>query len=128
MKIYLDIDGVLLTKTGEPATGLLDFLKRVTKHDCYWLTTHCKDDSADYALAHLSQKLPKETFEYIHKIKPNKWGTLKTEGIDFTSDFLWFDDTLFQSEKAVLRQNKALNSFRLIDLRKYPDQLLKELI
>lgn len=35
MKIYLDIDGVLLTKHGEPAMGLLEFLKKVTEHDCY---------------------------------------------------------------------------------------------
>ena len=128
MKIYLDIDGVLLTKHGEPATGLLEFLKKVTEHDCYWLTTHCKDDSVKSVQQHLSQKLPEEIFEYIKKIKPNAWGTLKTEGIDFTSEFLWFDDTLFQSEEAILRQNNALKSFRLVDLKKYPDQLLQELI
>lgn len=128
MKIYLDIDGVLLTKNGEPAVGVLEFLKKVTEHDCYWLTTHCKDDSVEGVQFHLKQKLPQEAFEYIKKIKPNPWGTLKTEGLDFSSEFMWFDDTLFQSEEAVLRQHNALNAFRLVDLRKYPDQLLQELI
>jgi hypothetical protein len=128
MKIYLDIDGVLLTKTGEPATGLLDFLKRVTEHDCYWLTTHCKDDSLDHVKMHLKPKVSNEEWLYIEKIKANGWDYLKTEGIDFSSDFLWFDDNLLHAERQVLKENDTLNNFRLVELKKYPDQLLQELI
>lgn len=128
MKIYLDIDGVLLTKNGDPATGLLEFLKKVTEHDCYWLTTHCKDESLDHVEMHLKPKVSEEEWSYLEKIKPNSWGYLKTEGIDFSSDFLWFDDNLMHAEKQALSHQDAFNSFRLVELRKYPDQLLEEII
>ena len=127
MKIYLDIDGVLLTKTGESTTGLLDFLKRATQHECLWLTTHCKDESLDHVEMHLKPKVSEEVWSYLKKVKANGWSYLKTEGIDFSSDFLWFDDNLLHAEEQVLKENKAFNNFRLVDLRKYPDQLLQEL-
>jgi hypothetical protein len=128
MKIYLDIDGVLLTKHGEPAIGVLEFLKRVTKQDCHWLTTHCKDDSTDHVVQHLKKKLPEKTWKYIEKIKGNGWDYLKTEDIDFSSGFLWFDDNLMYAEKEVLRQHNTLDSFRMVDLKECSDQLQKEFI
>lgn len=43
MNLYLDIDGVILTKSGDPAPDLLSFLEFVTsRFDCYWLPTHCR--------------------------------------------------------------------------------------
>ncbi|MEK7072577.1 MAG: hypothetical protein AAB969_03335, partial [Patescibacteria group bacterium] len=51
--LYLDIDGVLLTKHGDMALHLVDFLNFATNNfDCYWLTTHCKGDAAS-AIFHL---------------------------------------------------------------------------
>ena len=40
----------------------------------------------------------------LEKIKPSKWYSLKTEGIDLNSDFLWFDDVIFQAEYNVLEK------------------------
>ena len=43
MKIYLDIDGVVLKKdltVPEFGTEFISFL--IKNYDCYWLTTHCK--------------------------------------------------------------------------------------
>ncbi|MDP3957737.1 MAG: hypothetical protein Q8Q10_04525 [bacterium] len=55
MKLYLDIDEVLLTRQGEPAEGLTEFLKFATENfDCYWLTTHCDGDVKDVFLYILS--------------------------------------------------------------------------
>jgi ribonucleotide monophosphatase NagD (HAD superfamily) len=46
MKLYFDIDGVLIAQGRKPANYVAEFLKIATeKHDCYWLTTHCKDNS-----------------------------------------------------------------------------------
>ena len=43
--IYLDIDGVVITKDGKQANYLEEFLEHiVSTYDCYWLTTHCKGD------------------------------------------------------------------------------------
>ena len=89
-KLYLDIDEVLLTRRGEPANGLVDFLKFATENfDCYWLTTHCDGDTKDVFL-YLVGKIPAEAIPFIEKIKPTKFGTFKTEAIDFESGFFFF--------------------------------------
>ena len=102
MKIYLDIDGVLLdTKEYKQMPYLKEFLTTVfdiSKGEVYWLSTHTKHGESDIALYHLEEELEKEVFEMIKGIKNTKWNTLKTEGIDVNSDFLWFDDVIFQAE------------------------------
>ncbi len=122
-KLYLDIDEVLLTRRGEPANGLVDFLKFATENfDCYWLTTHCDGDTKDVFL-YLVGKIPAEAIPFIEKIKPTKFGTFKTEAIDFESGFFWLDDTLFEGEKGMLVKWGALESFIHIDLVSNPNQL-----
>lgn len=129
MNIYLDIDGVLLTKDGKPAIGVTEFLKEATeKHQCYWLTTHCRDNTLGHVQEYLKPKLPPEAFEYAQKVKANVWDFMKTEGIDFSQDFLWFDDNLMEGEKSTLLKHGAFNNFRIVNLERYPDQLYKELI
>jgi len=65
MNIYLDIDGVLITKNGQPALGVVEFLTYLTKnHTVYWLTTHCRGGESN-AVEYLKNKLPNECFEYI---------------------------------------------------------------
>ncbi len=102
MKIYLDIDGVLLdTKEYKQMPYLKEFLTTVfeiSEGEVYWLSTHTKHGKNDIALYHLEEELDKDIFEMIKGIKNTKWNTLKTEGIDVNSDFLWFDDVIFQAE------------------------------
>lgn len=102
LKIYLDIDGVLLdTKEYRQMPYLKEFLTKVfeiSNGEVYWLSTHTKHGENDIALYHLEEALDKEVFEMIKKIKNTKWYSLKTEGIDINSDFLWFDDVIFQAE------------------------------
>lgn len=102
MKIYLDIDGVLLdTKEYKQMPYLKEFLTTVfeiSEGEVYWLSTHTKHGESDVALYHLEEELDKDIFEMIKGIKNTKWNTLKTEGIDVNSDFLWFDDVIFQAE------------------------------
>lgn len=47
LKLYLDIDGVLLTtKHPQAAEDAAKFVAFITGHfDCYWLTTHCQRDA-----------------------------------------------------------------------------------
>lgn len=123
MNIYLDIDGVLLTKEGEPANGLTEFLSYVTdNHDCYWLTTNCQGD-VQTVVNHFSQKkIIGEVLNLLLKVKPTTW-SYKTDAIDFTKDFLWLDDNLFLKEKWVLEGNNAMSKFVHFDLRSNPNQL-----
>jgi hypothetical protein len=55
------------------------------------------------------------------------WSLKKTEAIDFGKPFLWFDDDCFTGEKMDLQAHNALHSWIEIDLRKTPDQMVKEL-
>ena len=104
MNIYLDIDGVILTKEGKPAKNLDLLLEYITNnHDVYWLTTHCKGD-AKYTVNYISRYFKPKTIKYLNKIKPTTFNTLKTEAINFDSDFLWLDDYLFDSEIQILKE------------------------
>lgn len=123
-KIYLDIDGVLLTKQGSPATHIVEFLEFATSHfECYWLTTHC-DGDATTAFLYLVGKIPAEAVPFLEKIKPTKWKLWKPEGIDFSQDFIWLDDCAFEGDKNILANHQALEKLITIDLTTRPDQLL----
>ena len=101
MKIYLDIDGVLVDYNCNPMPYLkefIDFVFDISNGDVYWLTTHSHDGNTNRPLNYLSQVVDPDIFEKLKTVKPTKWDTLKTEGIDLSSDFLWFDDTIFNVE------------------------------
>lgn len=125
-RIYLDIDGVLLTaKHKTKAPGSIAFLNFIlSKFDCYWLTTHCRDGNAEGLLRMLSQYYPLDSIEKMHKIKPTKWDTLKTEAIDFNSSFYWLDDCVFESEKMILKQKGCLDRLIVVNLNN-ENELLK---
>ncbi len=127
MNIYLDIDGVLIKKDNSPANYVVEFLKFITdKHDVYWLTTHCRG-GGNNTLVHLKDKLPEEALKYLEKIKSTDWRTLKTEAIDFSKDFRWFDDYVMEAEKDILNKNNSSSKFILVDLKDEPDKLKEHL-
>lgn len=114
-KLYLDIDGVLLTtRHSRVAQYAIELICYVTQHfDCYWLTTHCKGDVTN-ALHYLSFYFEQDCMKYLKMIKPTSWDSLKTEAIDFGSDFYWLEDNPLQVEKRVLEQHGKLE--RLIEV------------
>lgn len=124
-KLYLDIDGVLLTaKNTAPAENVVQLINYVTSNfDCYWLTTHCKGNKQT-ALNYLGKYFDNTTLHKMEKIKPTNWTTLKTEGIDFASDFFWIEDFPFQSEVKILEKKKKKDRLLLVDLNR-PDELLR---
>jgi len=52
---------------------------------------------------------------------------LKTEAIDFSKPFLWFDDDVFEEEKKILKLNNCFDSWVEVDLGKNENQLAKYL-
>lgn len=123
MNIYLDIDGVILANDKNPAKGADRFIKYVVEnYPTYWLTTHCKDED-NYAAELLEKYFSEETMKYVRKIKPTNWNTWKTEGIDFSLPFLWFDDDLFEKEKIELEKHGVLENWIKVDLRKNENAL-----
>ena len=118
MKIYLDIDGVFLKKNQIIPDYGVEFLSIITKnYDCYWLTTHCRGGS-NRTIDYLSKYYPEASIECLKTIKQTDWATLKTEAIDFRSDFIWLDDYPFESEKEVLKRHHKLNALIVVDLNR----------
>lgn len=121
--LYLDIDGVLLKKNGEPVPHLDEFIEFVVANfDCYWLTTHCKGNVKP-ALSRFKNKVSNKTFEFIKKIKPTNWRTWKTEAINFNQDFFWLDDGIFLTEEETLKQHNAQDNFIRVNTI-FKDELL----
>ena len=117
-RIYLDIDGVLLTQRNQRISeGAIDFLNYLLQNfDCYWLTTHCHNNDTSAVIGYLSQFFPNNMIENLKSVKPVVWDTLKTEGIDFDSDFYWIDDYPLESEKKVLEQHNCLENLIQVNL------------
>ena len=131
MNIYLDIDGVLLQKDGTLAEYFEEFLEFfVSKHDVFWLTTHCRGGENN-AIRHITQynEINERSLDLLQKIKPTDWDVLKTEGIDFSQDFVWFDYNFLEAEKKELLKQDAYSRFHQVNLIENPDQLraIKEL-
>lgn len=126
MNIYLDIDGVLLDK-GSASHGAPEFIKYVTSNfpdSTYWLTTRCSGD-AESTVNQIKQYFDAETIGYLSSIRPTSWPIVKTQAIDLSQPFLWFDDALGWADKQKLEENNAFNNLIRIDLTKDPMQLVK---
>lgn len=125
MNIYLDIDGVLLANENALAPHAEEFLSTILEkypETTYWLTTHCwrgENRAAEILLPHLSPELS----ERIKLIKPTEWDEAKTDAIDFTKPFLWFDDDLYPDEKVALKKHSKLDSWVQVSLERFPNQL-----
>ena len=127
MNIYLDIDGVLIdTKGYKQMPYLKEFLTTVfdiSNNNVYWLSTHTKNGENDKALYYLKEVLDKDIFNMVRGIKNTKWYDLKTQGIDLNSDFLWFDDVIFQAEYNVLE--KINKEYCLIKVENNLEEIVK---
>lgn len=129
MKIYLDIDGTMvheeIERAGQPAVGLEEFLVALRPYETYWLTTHCMNGDPQYARALMKQKVSKEFHPDIDRIQPTVWSLLKTSALDFTSDFIWFDNEVSSEELKTLQKCTDTQSLVQVDLRTNPQQLIE---
>lgn len=124
MNIYLNIDEVPLIKDKKIAQYADDFLEAILKKypdSTYFLAAKGESDARDI----LRPFLKPETAFLLDKIKPSKWNELKTEAIDFETDFLWFDNDLWPDELKILEKNEALERFIMVNPNKDPDILQK---
>jgi hypothetical protein len=123
MNIYIDINGTLLTKDLVPARHLHQFIKNATEyHTVYWLTGHCKGNATE-AYSYISQFVSSDTKQYFAKVLPTNWKVLKIEAIDFTTDFLWFDDYILFYERNELIKRKKLQCLVDMNLDTDPEVL-----
>jgi len=117
--IYLDIDGVLLTtKNTTLAQHSIEFIDFILdNYNCYWLTTHCQGDS-NQAIKYLTPYFDRTTLNKLELVKPTIWKTLKTEAIEFASDFFWIEDYPFTSEKNILIAHNCLHKLITVNLNR----------
>jgi len=126
--IFLDIDGVILANEENLSIGAEEFIKyAVENFDVYWLTTHCTQSDATHAINYVMRAGSESLRPHLEKLIPTSWSDNKTEAIDFSKPFLWFDDDCYLAEKRDLEANNAFNSWVEVDLRNYPDQLQREI-
>jgi len=84
--------------------------------ECYWLTTHCKGESRT-VLKYLAHFMHPETIKKLENaVRPTNWDALKTEAIDFESDFYWLDDNPLQVERTLLEKNRVSNRLIWVNL------------
>jgi hypothetical protein len=126
--LYLDIDGVLLANEKNLALGAADFIKYAADNfTVYWLTTHCMDGDTKHAIDYLQRATDENLRPWLEKFKPRTWSLKKTDAIDFSKPFLWFDDDCYTGEKMDLQEHNVFDSWIEVDLAKYPDQMVHEL-
>ncbi len=122
--LYIDIDGVILTRGGVPALHLDEFLTYILKkYSVFWLTTRCQGDNK-YTLQYLSKFVPVETMTLLKKIRPTSFALDKTEAIDFGKKFFWLEAELFTSEELTLKKHNKYDSWIPINLMENSNQLL----
>ncbi len=129
-RIYLDIDGTLIhddlsENYGKPAKGLEEFLIALRPYDTFWLTTHCMDGDPIHAQQKMKAVLPVSLFNDIDRIEPTAWSLLKTEGIDWSGDFIWFDDDIYAEEWKRFETAGPDQQVIQMNLRDNPNQLIE---
>lgn len=125
--IYLDIDGVILANDKYAASHVEQFLRYVTdNYPTYWLTTHCHNGDTNWIREYLDPICTDGTMELIKRIKPTEkdWDIAKTEAIDFSKPFLWFDDDLYPEERQALTDRNCLANWVEVDLAVNENRLM----
>ena len=122
-KLYIDIDGTILTGDGLAPGAKMFILAAVQAFDCYWLTTHCHGDTAT-VLRYLRPHADDETYAALEKIRATNWEVFKTEALDPTDpDWIWLDDAPLATEIDWLQQHGREASWIKIDTNADPDAL-----
>lgn len=130
MNIYLNIDGVLISESGQAAFYADEFLNLIIKKwpgSIYWLTMQSRGGRFGSHEA-LKNVLKPATYARIRTIQPGAWRELKTDAIDFTKPFLWFDEHITPEENQILSRYQAEACFRQVNLRTDPHQLMDEIV
>lgn len=125
--IYLNIDGVVLTKDHRPARHAPEFLEYVISNhpeSTYWLTDDSQEN-ADALVQRISHMFDSKTNELLRKIETKLHTGSQAWAIDFTRPFLWLDVDKYPEERQSLRLSGLEDNFIPIDLARDTQQLGK---
>ena len=132
MKLYLDVDGVILGQNHDGDIVLIPDIDKILRYSkenfqCYWLTTHGRYSTEDVLsyLAPFSKDFEPSIFAHIEAVR---WNVLKTEALDFSRPFIWIDDQPLQAEIQVLRKHACFGNWLFIDtFRNINDLTIKKI-
>jgi len=126
--LYVDIDGVLLANESHLAEGAAEFIKYIADNfEVYWLTTHCMRGEPEWPVEYVNRASEEDLSPWLSKFMPTSWSLKKTDAIDMSKPFLWFDDDCFSGERIDLKENGVYDSWIEVELHKYNDQIVHEL-
>ncbi len=130
MNIYLDIDGTMIHEDRWDtqdlgAEGLVEFIVALRPYTTHWLTTHCRDGNPERAREIMKRYVPVELHSDIDRIKPTVWDMMKTEGIDWSQDFIWFDNDISAFEWERIEQGSENQQAIEVNLKVNPKQLIE---
>lgn len=116
MNLYMDIDGVLLTKDQRIPADASNLVRYAIKHfNCYWLTTHCRTGT-NRAVESLSRFYTGEDLSMLNRFRGTDWNNSKTEAINWSEPFVWLEDWPFNFEIEQLKRNDCYDSLVQINL------------
>ncbi len=132
VKLFLDIDGVLLGRdsAAPTAVGLARHAERLLRlavdaFEPWWLTTHGADGTIEPIVRHLSRYCPASVLDLARRVRPAAFRTLKTEALVDAGDFVWLDDAPLAVERRWLMERGLLASWIAVDTRRNPDDLAR---
>ena len=126
--IYLNVDGVLLDDNSRPANYSREFIKYIVPNfPTYWLSSRAKDKNS-MIIKDLSVVFEPKIIQLISTVRWTRWSFAKTQAIDFSRPFLWFDDELVVHERLELIRNNALESWVEVNLAEDENRLADFLV
>ena len=122
MRLFLDIDGVLLLRGGPLAPGAEAFLRwAVANHTPRWLSTRTRTGHNTGACRAFA---PLICMDIISTIPAVAFGTLKTDALPLNlADWVWVEDAPLWSERAALAKAGAEERLLLTHSDKDPQAL-----
>ncbi len=133
MKVFLDVDGVLLGSDPDKphrlllADHALDFLAFVLAHaEVHWLAPQGRGDAravVDHLVRHAKASDRERLMTLAARVGPSDWRGLRTEALPADGRFVWLDDAPEQGELAMLRGRGWLDRWLFVDTREEPEDL-----
>jgi hypothetical protein len=144
-KLFLDVDGVLLRRTGQQTSrGLTEFqianhattfLRFCSEHfDCYWLTARSREGSiteVERAFRHAvrnpaaSEQEKDDLKALVSGIPVAAWGETKADAFSAGEDFYWVDDNPDEASISWLDRNNLSGRLVIVSTDKNPDDLAR---
>jgi hypothetical protein len=142
-KLHIDVDGVLLRRTGQQTSrGLTDF--QISNHatsflrfcttnfDCYWLTARSREGNIAEIERAFRQAVPNlaasvqdrdDLKSIVRDVPVATWGEMKADAFSAEEDFYWIDDNPDKASISWLDAHNLNSCLVVTSTDQHPDDL-----